>query len=892
MSFHPTACLVSSVLCLAAANAAPPERRREVEADWALQAAARSQQPTAAQTTSEDAAGAVDGIKDGRWGFHTAEEESPWWQVDLGSLTVLDRVLVFNRADAVAPRAARLVLLLSADGSRWSEAYRHDGTVLLGAPDGKPLQVALGGRPARFVRLQIPGRAVLHLDEVEVYGVNGTENLAMEKPCDQSSLNAWSTRKPRAPAPGPDPERAREREERWAARRAALAHPLLDFDAVVFLKRVPGTYSHMSDQNYGWWSRPGGGVCVLEGFKADEPRVRSLTDGKFPPGSFLGLELSHDAGTVLFAYARHDPELAAARNKVDKEKLPEETFYHLFEMRVDGSGLRQLTRGRYDDFDARYLPGGGIVFLSTRRGAAFQCGAVERSRSPAETRADSYVRCGGGASRPVAVYTLHRMGPDGADIRAISPFESFEWNPSVAADGRILYARWDYVDRDNMPYMKLWSIRPDGTGPQAIYGNLTVSPYAVFEARQVPGSPKIVFTASAHHSITGGSLVLLDPSQGTDGPAPLARLTPEVCFPEIEGWPRSYFASPYPLSEHLHLVAWSGIPLATEGRANPPNAQGLYLLDAQTGALELLYRDPAILSLSPLPLRPRATPPELGEGAVRDAAVLDGLIVVLDVHQGLEGISRGSVKALRVVGVPPKTQPEMNSPMLGVTGDDPGKCVLGTVPVEVDGSAYFHAPAGVSLFFQALDERGLALQTMRSVTHVQAGETLACVGCHERRASPPPNSRSLASSRPPSPIRAGPDGSWPYRFDRLVQPVLERHCTVCHRPEAAGPRAAKLDLTPGRSYESLVAYGSPSLRDQVKAAYRLGRSVAGGGGARASQLLALLDAGHEGVKLDADSFERIVTWLDTYGQRFGSFSEAQEEELRGLRLKLAGRVVE
>ncbi len=708
----------------------------------------------------------------------------------------------------------------------------------------------------------------------------------------------------------PCPERDRELEARWAARHAALSDPLLDFDSILFVKRIPGLYSHMSDQNYGWWSRPGGGVCILEGIKTRAPRVHSLT-GAMPPGSFSQPDLSHDATRILFGYAKHYPHVAGIANKVDKEKIPEDAFYHVFEIRSDGTGLQQLTSGHHDDFDAHYLADGDIVFLSTRRGTSVQCRPGDAKRSIKEALADSYVRCGGGAYRPVAVYTLHRMGPRGENIRPISPFENFEWTPSVASDGRILYARWDYVDRDNMPYMKLWSMQPDGTATQAVYGNLTLSPYSVFEARQVPGSQKIVFTASAHHSITGGSLVLLDPARGTEGPGPLERLTPEVCFPEVEGWPATYFASPYPLSERLYLTAWSTVPLVTEGKQNPPSALGIYLFDPKRG-LELLHRDPEISSLLPIPLRPRVKPPAFPGGVVEatrreEASSDEGLVLLLDVYRGLDGVERGTVKNLRIVGVPPKTQPEMNSPMLGLTGDDPGKCVLGTVPVEEDGSAYFRAPSAMPVFFQALDARGLAVQTMRSATHVAQGRTLACVGCHEARTSAPPNGSSIAASRGPSAIQAGPDGSWPLRFDRLVQPVLERHCTGCHRPgvpggagEAAGgpgqpdAAAARIDLTAAESYRTLVSYGKPSLRDQVLAAYKLGRSIPLRGGAMDSRLLALLEGpgGHHEVQLDPDSFNRIVTWMDTYAQRLGSFSPAQEEELQELRERLAGRVVE
>ncbi|MBI4585773.1 MAG: discoidin domain-containing protein [Planctomycetes bacterium] len=864
--------------------------RGQIEADWELQQSVRGLPGRQAQVTpEEDAAGGCDGVKDGRWGFHTAEEENPWWQVDLGSAEAIERVAIFNRCDGTAGRAARLAILLSSDGASWREVYRHGGNVFLGAPDGKPLGVLLGGAPARFVRIQLPGRVYLHLDEVEVYAAGDRAgNLALGRPCSQSSTSPWSSRKRSALkiAAGSGSQEALG--ARWAARAQALASALLDFEDLLFIKRVPGIYSHMSDQNYGWWSRPGGGIYLLKGFKTAAPEPLLLT-GALPPGSISSIDLSYDVRRILFSYCKHYPQVAGIANKVDKERLPEDGFYHIFEMAVDGTGLRQLTHGRYDDFDARYLPDGDLVFLSTRRGKVSRCVGGSQSQSDPRALPDSYVRCGGDEYRPVAVYTLHRMGPGGEGIRALSPFENFEWNPSVASDGRILYARWDYVDRNNGPFMSLWSMNPDGANIRAVYGNFTVTPYSIFEARSVPGSNKIVFTASAHHSITGGSLVLLDPSRGIDGLKPLQRLTPEVCFPEGEGWPSSYYASPYPLSEWCYLTAWSPEPVVTEGRPNPPNALGLYLFDARSGQLELLYRDPMISSLRPIPLRPLEKPPALTSAIAAADMEAEGRLILLDVYDGLEGLERGTVKSLRIVGIPPKTQPRINTPVLGLTGEDPGKCVLGTIPVEEDGSAYFRVPAGMPLFFQALEARGLAVQTMRSATSVQPGETLACAGCHEPRTSAPRNALPLATRRDPSLIIPGPEGSWPLRFDVLVQPVLDKHCAVCHQP--GGPdAAAKFDLTALCSYENLVAFGKPSLRDQVKMAHQLGRSIPGACGARASPVLKLLEGGgpHPAVSLDEDSFNRLATWMDTYGQKLGSFSPEQEEELRQFRLQVAG----
>ena len=466
--------------------------------------------------------------------------------------------------------------------------------------------------------------------------------------------------------------------------------------------------------------------------------------------------MSFDGKKILFAWCKHYPELAKEKDKLNKANVPEDAFYHVFEMNLDGSGVRQLTHGKYDNFDARYLPDGRVVFLSTRRGQSIQVGKQSAAATLAKNDLpDCYVRCGGDASRPVAVYTLHTMNADGGDLTPISPFEMFEWEPSVAHDGTIIYSRWDYVDRDNMPYMSLWSINPDGINARLIYGNYTKAPHCTFEPRAIPGSDKIIFTASGHHSQTMGSLVLLDPAVGTEGEAPITRLTPETPFPEIEGWPRAFYANPWPLCERTHLVAWGVEEEMREGRTRPKNGMGLYLFNADSG-LELLYRDPEISSMYPIPLKPQPRPPVLASNVKWDGPQ-EGRFLVADVTRGLKTVQRGDVKALRIVAIPAKTQPWMNQPVMGLTRDDPGKAVLGTVPVEADGSAYFRAPSGVALFFQALDAQGRAVQTMRSATHVQPGQTLSCTGCHDsRKDTPPPSAPLLASLREPSKITVGP----------------------------------------------------------------------------------------------------------------------------------------
>jgi hypothetical protein len=486
------------------------------------------------------------------------------------------------------------------------------------------------------------------------------------------------------------------------------------------------------------------------------------------------------------------------------------------------------------------------------------------------------------------------MDADGRNLRPLSAFENFEWSPSVANDGRLLYTRWDYIDRFNGHFFSLWSANQDGGNPQLVYGNYTVKPQVKIEARAIPGSSKIAFIAAAHHSIYGGSLCLLDRNAGTEGDAPLTRLTPDVPFPETEANVDQFFANPWPLSEDYFLVSWSDQKLPPHCRAteeqNPRNATGIYLLDS-FGNLELLYRDPAISSASPLPIAPRGCPPVQSTLTERGGPQ-EGCVLMQDVSRGLDSVPRGTVKELRLVAVPPKVQPNMNTPSLGVSAEDPGKFVLGTVPVETDGSAYFRMPSGVPVFFQALDEHGVALQTMRTLTYVTPGQTLACIGCHEPRESAPPASLpALAAARVPSRITPGPAGSWPLRFDQLVQPVLDRNCVECHRPGAKDALAAKFDLTPERAYDSLLGFADSDLKKQ---AFERDRSVPGEGTAARSKLWQLLTQadGHEGVRLDADSANRLVTWLDTYAQRSGHFSAEQEAKLATFRRECAPLLTE
>lgn len=676
------------------------------------------------------------------------------------------------------------------------------------------------------------------------------------------------------PATNLEQQRPQYLEVRWLKRQIALANPRMKLGPLLFCKRVPTSYSHLVMQYFGWRARPGGGLFILEK-PGESLACRDILNGRLTGGNVLEPRLSYDAKRIVFSYV----DLAGKRfdpGNVDNET--DQGFYHIYEVNVDGTGLRQLTRGPYDDLMPTYLPDGRIAFCSTRR--------------------QGYARCFGGQFSPRwHVYTLHRMDGDGGNIRTLSVHDTNEWFPTVSNTGHLLYARWDYIDRDAVTHQNLWSTRPDGTNPLALWGNATASPHCVFQAQPIPGSSKIIFTASAHHSITGGSIAIVDPTVAVDGQSAITRITPEIVFPEAEGRDiKEYYASPWPLSEKYYLVSYSPVPLVWEPEANDPTALGLYYLDA-FGNRELLYRDPAMGSENPCPLVPRPVPPVL-ENTLPPEAPPVGEMLLTDVYEGLGEVPRGTIKALRIVQIFPKTTVVANSPPIGLAGEENGRAILGTVPVESDGSARFLVPALKPILFQALDENGFAYQTMRTITYVQPGERISCIGCHEDRRMAPPSKAPLAQRRQPSEIEPGELGGRPFSFMEVVQPIFDKHCVKCH---GATKRAGGIELTGApekgfsKSYWALCGdvnfwgagtnpeNAAKALVPRFGARNQIQVTPPGGMyGALGSRLIQLLRAGHEDVKLTRAELARLVAWIDLNAIFYGvNLPEAQARQLRG-----------
>jgi len=693
-------------------------------------------------------------------------------------------------------------------------------------------------------------------------------------------------------------------------RRIALANPLLDFRDLVFIKRHRTFYHHMCDQFYGICQNPGGGLYVLEDAFGPNPRVRDVLadavcetgrlkgqrlaggslerpslryDGQraisgedAEGGSFLSPALSPDGRRIAFAYVeRKGGKEQIFHEDPTRGHWDTQRCYHIFTVNVDGTGLAQLTDGTWNDFDPCWLPNGRLAFITERRGG--------------------YLRCG----RACPLYTLYDMNPDGSGINCLSFHDSNEWHPSVSHDGRVVWTRWDYVDRHGCIAHMPWITTLDGRDPRPLHGNYAprqARPDMELYVRPIPGSAKYVGLAAPHHGQAYGSMIIINPQvMDDDGMGPVRRFTPEVSFPESQGG-RQVYSTPWPLGENYHLAVYDAA-MSGARLKRPGENYGIYLVDA-FGNKELLYRDPDVGCMNPIPLRPQPLPaaPATTLAEVRDGKAIsigdegEATMAVINVYDHQKGWPEGTrIEALRILQLLPCAvpsgglRPHETGKRIAEAADSvvPCRWVLGTVPVEEDGSAHFKVPAYRELFFQALDQRGMAINSMRSATHVRHGERLVCQGCHEQesRASRPPDVLPLALRRGPSTPRPDVDGSNPFSYPRLVQPVLDRNCVECHE-EKKDEKAPSLAREPiankfYASYNTLVNFGFTSYGDSY-------RTRPGQFGARASKLIEILEKGHYDVKLSDEDFHRLTLWIDCCSMFYGVFEkEPGEAQLRG-----------
>lgn len=626
---------------------------------------------------------------------------------------------------------------------------------------------------------------------------------------------------------------------------AKLKSGALGFTKLVLAQRHHIRCSHVYTYHCEGQS-DGGGLYIYD---VTDGQLTQLVDS--PQGQIQGCDLSCDGRTILFGWRQQSE------------------YYQLYTINVDGTDLRQLTQGDEHNYDGVWLPDGRIVFLSTRRPQAAYCFFT-----------------------PVGI--LFTMNADGSDQRQISANYLNDFTPAVTNDGRIIYGRWEYVDRPAIPIQSLWTINPDGTMLKGYFGNRVLDPATFIEPQPIPGSNAILCTLTGHNGSCRGAIGLIDPSYGDNAQAAIRNLTPEVRLQDVAAstnGPRGPYQTPYPVDDTCFLVSYDGTILLRDydGKQQtivlPPRELGFY---------------------NPRPLRPRDRAPVRLSNLPDEAEAGPWAAVYLqDVQNGLAPhVQPGEVKQIAVVQELRRTlinSPGINQPAFGYQrvlvscgATYVPKKVWGFADVAPDGSAYFKVPARQPIYFLALDDQGRAVQRMRSFTHLMPGEVQGCVGCHESRRQTPHRQLPLAALGEPQTLQLPEWGEQGFCYSRIVQPVLDKHCVECHNPLK---KDKGIDLSGDRTDYFNVSYEVLARRNQDKMGspyvnwipsyngqeWNIQQITPKVWGSPASKLGDLILTGHPDeqgkprVNLDANSLRRILMWIDLNVPYYGTAETAHPE---------------
>ena len=690
------------------------------------------------------------------------------------------------------------------------------------------------------------------------------------------------------------------------------------FDKIVFIRRNTCTADHYYTDHINDQSEPGGNLCVLN---LRDGTVTELVE-ELPGGWFGRFDISFDAKRIVFGW---------------KESAKQ--GYRIYEIDIDPStglramsNLRQLTFpleneaelvGKYgksrsfatgssstirvwyhhgtDDMHPCYLPDGDIVFTSTRCQYGVLCNNDD----------------------VFTTMTLYRLKADGRGMRKLSNSALSESSPCVMPDGRILYTRWEYVDKGHIGSKCLWAMKPDGTDSVEIYGNDISFPPTFIYGRPIPNKAnEYVFLGTPHcfpNSI--GTVIRINTGKDIRTREPMTYMTPRVDIRTEKGfwyqepsgeWQHDesgtgkLFKDPFPLSDKLFLVAHK--PAGPQWYE--ATAYGLYLLD-DSGGVRPIHDEPEFSCWQPYPLRVRGKPPVLSSAVNAGLAEKNQAVcMVTDVYHGLEDVPRGTIKYIRILEQVPRPWSARRRDGSDVFGKAHVvlaqhtvlglKVQWGIVPVEDDGSANFVVPANRNIYLQVLDENFLAVQSERSYVNYQPGEMRACIGCHETPNSVPTrmSTRTVtALKRAPSVPAAQPGDASARRtlhYPTDVQPVLDEHCVECHNPKK---KSGDLDLmgTPTSlfsvSYESLMSrvgkrFAKLNEGQKPTVEYLPARSCL----SYDTTLVAMLSKGkvhladkaldqravelaeeHKEVNLSTAELLKISNWLDANCQFYGSY---------------------
>jgi len=704
----------------------------------------------------------------------------------------------------------------------------------------------------------------------------------------------------------------------------ALRRELLDgrlgFNEILLVKRKPLNISHVYVYHVEGF-RPGGG---LYRFTPNEDGGDLVCIFDAGDGMITTADLSYDGREVVFALRRGG--LVASNPVAHIEDISrhaeEQSNYQLYRINVDGTGLTQLTHGTHNNLDPCWLPDGGIAFISDRKPAYAYCYVV---------------------TSPV----LYRMERDGSRQKRLSANYLMDFTPSVLGDGRIVYTRWEYVDRAACPIQSLWTLNPDGTELAGFYGNRVISPGTFMDAQPIPGTNQVIATATNHNGSCRGGIVAIDPSKGSNAPEALRNLTPEVDIyaHRLGGGPwgngmldcqiGGTYEKPVALSANRFMVSKGGT---------------IQLRDFNANAVSLLFPTDGMGFYSPMPLCSTDSPPVVTGKFMDHSAELpeDGsvsgawaTVYIQDVYNGLTPqVQRGEIKQIAVVQEIEKSThtPQNNRcldregmrniavfgfqfPLVSCGATYAPKKVWGLADVSADGSAAFEVPSEVPIYFLALDGEGRALQRMRSFTHMMPGEVQGCVGCHANRNQATPHSARTAITR--TAVQTLKPPAWGvkgFSYSEVVQGVFDRNCIECHNERE---QPGNVDLTGDRtdffnvSYDILCRTGTQAERNWIQHGSPSGPeydtvrgmspytewiwTINGAGhnvleieprrwGSPASLLARIIHTGHPDkdgnprVKVPDEDRRRVYLWLDLNVPYYGTSSSNHKARLGSRRM--------
>ena len=565
-----------------------------------------------------------------------------------------------------------------------------------------------------------------------------------------------------------------------------------------------GYYSDDSNKKaYTGNGKPDKSVLYRYNLKTKERKIILNANG----GSIRDPHVDYDGKRILFSYRPNGTH-----------------HYNLYTINADGSALHQITHGPWDDIEAIFLPDGDILFVSTR--------------------CKRYVSCW-----YTQVATMYRCKPDGTDITSVSTNIEHDNTPAVMPDGRILYTRWEYVDRSQVEYHHLWTMNPDGTGVNVYFGNMH-SWTVMIDAQPIPGTQDVIASFSPGHGRNehAGFPTVVSQLYGPDKTDAAKKLNSKADFRD-----------PQALTKDLFIMA--------QGKQ--------IILMNRKGDMESLYKSDTENVHEPRLLAARTREPIIPSRT--DPAKENGTFILIDVYKGrnMTGIKRGDIKKLLILEVLPK--PINFSGGMDITtwnGSFNLERTIGTVPVEEDGSAHFTAPANRPLFFVALDKNNLSVKRMQSFTDLMPGEQTTCIGCHETRTTSP---YIPAVAAPPLAVKRSPSKIYPFTgipdvldFNRDIQPILDNHCIKCHNPKM---RKGRVDLSRRVSSNWSPAYVTLLANKQVADGRNgLGNQPPRSIGSAASPLLTKLSGSHHKVKASEKEWLTAFLWIETAAPYCGSYA--------------------